>query len=292
MSDLIDPNTTQQVEDVLQNITQDPLSWDYLSNRFLEFLPRLLTAAVVLVVGYLILRWLCSFLKKLLARSKLDPALHGFIVSILQVALWIMLGVIVVTVLVPSAAGSLIALFSVFGLAVSLSVKDSLANLAGGILVLFTKPFSLGDYVSINGNEGSVEEIRLNYTVIRTVDSKLIHIPNGDVSKAQITNYTTSPTRRLDLDFSIGYEDDFQQAERIIQSCLEDNPLALAEPAPVVRMVAHGESAILIGCRVWVENSSYWALKYDLLEEVKRRFDAAGINIPYQQIDVRLHQEK
>ena len=109
------------------------------------------------------------------------------------------------------------------------------------------------------------------------------------MAKAEIVNFTSKPTRRLDLNFSIGYGDDFEQAKGIIRDCLWDNPLALPEPEPLVRMVQHGDSAIVIGCRVWVNTPDYWTLNYDLLEEVKRRFDAAGISIPFHQLDVRLY---
>ena len=117
-----------------------------------------------------------------------------------------------------------------------------------------------------------------------------MHIPNGDVAKAEIVNFTYEPTRRLDLVFSIGYGDDFEKAKRIIRGALGDNPLAHRDPEPVVRMSEHGDSAIKIACRVWVDTPDYWTLNFDLLEEVKRRFDAEGISIPYNQMDVHLHR--
>lgn len=284
-------SAASEIQEVVDTLASMPANtrWTYLWHKFLDFAPRLLTALIILIAGILIVRWVCSFSRRMLGRSKLDPTLHNFIVSTICAVLCIVLGIIVVTVLAPSAAGSLIALFGVFGLAISLAVKDSLANLAGGMSVLFTKPFALGDYVSINGNEGTVQEIRLNYTIIKTFDNKVVHIPNGDVAKAEIVNFTYEPTRRLDLIFSIGYGDDFEEAKRIIRGVLDDNPLALKDPEPVVRMVEHGGSAIKLGCRVWVNTPDYWTLNFDLLEEVKHRFDAAGISIPYNQMDVHLH---
>ena len=282
-----------EIQSAVDAIAQMPSNTrlHYLLGKFLDLLPKLLTAALILLVGIILVRWAAKFARNLLKHSRLDVTLHNFIVSILSALLYILLAIIVVTVLVPSAAGSLITMFGVFGLAVSLAVKDSLANLAGGMSVLFTKPFALGDYVNINGNEGTVQEIRLNYTVIKTVDNKLVHIPNGDVAKAEITNFTAQETRRLDLVFSIGYDDDFEQAKKIIREIVHDNPLAHSDPEPIVRMVEHGDSAIRIGCRVWVDTADYWTLNYDLLEEVKRRFDAAGIHIPYNQLEIAIRRE-
>ena len=286
-------STAAEIQSAVDAIAQMPSNTrlHYLLGKFLDLLPKLLTAALILLVGIILVRWAAKFARNLLKHSRLDVTLHNFIVSILSALLYILLAIIVVTVLVPSAAGSLITMFGVFGLAVSLAVKDSLANLVGGMSVLFTKPFALGDYVNINGNEGTVQEIRLNYTVIKTVDNKLVHIPNGDVAKAEITNFTAQETRRLDLVFSIGYDDDFEQAKKIIREIVHDNPLAHSDPEPIVRMVEHGDSAIRIGCRVWVDTADYWTLNYDLLEEVKRRFDAAGIHIPYNQLEIAIRRE-
>ena len=286
-------STAAEIQSAVDAIAQMPSNTrlHYLLGKFLDLLPKLLTAALILLVGIILVRWAAKFARNLLKHSRLDVTLHNFIVSILSALLYILLAIIVVTVLVPSAAGSLITMFGVFGLAVSLAVKDSLANLAGGMSVLFTKPCALGDYVNINGNEGTVQEIRLNYTVIKTVDNKLVHIPNGDVAKAEITNFTAQETRRLDLVFSIGYDDDFEQAKKIIREIVHDNPLAHSDPEPIVRMVEHGDSAIRIGCRVWVDTADYWTLNYDLLEEVKRRFDASGIHIPYNQLEIAIRRE-
>lgn len=282
----IDPTAVEAVEAAVNKIAAMPaaLRWEFL----VALLPKLLTAVLLLVVGIVLVKLVRKGARRLLARSKLDPTLHNFIVSILSVSLYILLGVVVLNVLIPTAVTSLVAVVGMFGLAVSLAVKDSLANLAGGFSVLFTKPFAMGDYVKIGGNEGTICEIRLNYTVMKTFDNKVVHIPNGDVAKAQIANFTCESTRRLDLVFSVGYHDDFERAQAIVRELLAENPMALSEPAPIVRMVEHGASALKLGCKVWCATDDYWSLNYDLLEEVKRRFDAAGIGIPYNQLDVRV----
>lgn len=282
-------DTSSAVVDVSE-IIEDISSMDARSRlSFLEDMlsgigPKLLTAALVLLVGIVLIRLLLSFTRKVLRKSKLDPALHSFLISILGVASYVVLGVSVMAVLVPSAVNSLITILGAFGLAISLAVKDSLANLAGGMSILFTKPFALGDYVNINGNEGSIQEIRLNYTVMKTIDNKVVHIPNGDVAKAQIINYTGEPTRRLDINFSIGYGDDFELAKKIIHKAVSENPMALPDPEPVIRMVQHAENAVLVTCRVWCKTPDYITLQFDLLEAVKRGFDENGISIPFNHL--------
>lgn len=278
------------INDAVETLASDPVTfWSQLKDYFLTSIaPKLVLIVIICLVGLFLIRLIMAFLKKLFERSKLDSSLHVFTLSMIRIALFILLGITVLAVASPSAATGLIATMGIFGLAISLAVKDSLSNLAGGLSVLFTRPFALGDYVTIGSAEGTVKEIRLNYTLLATVDNKIIHIPNGDVAKAQITNFTGVEKRRLDLKFSIGYQDDFERAEAIISEILKKNPKALQEPEPVVRMVEHGSSAIVLCCRVWVNTEDYWPLNFDLHEQVKKEFDNAGIAIPYNQLDVNL----
>lgn len=278
------------INDAVETLASDPITfWSQLKDYFLTSIaPKLVLIVIICLVGLFLIRLIMAFLKKLFERSKLDSSLHVFTLSMIRIALFILLGITVLAVASPSAATGLIATMGIFGLAISLAVKDSLSNLAGGLSVLFTRPFALGDYVTIGSAEGTVKEIRLNYTLLATVDNKIIHIPNGDVAKAQITNFTGVEKRRLDLKFSIGYQDDFERAEAIISEILKKNPKALQEPEPVVRMVEHGSSAIVLCCRVWVNTEDYWPLNFDLHEQVKKEFDNAGIAIPYNQLDVNL----
>lgn len=266
--------------------------WSIIKDNITSLFPKLLAALIILAIGFLCIRMIKRFLKNLLLKSKLDPALHNFTLSILNVALYILLFILALSVLSPAIFGSLIAVLSVLGLAVSLAVKDSLANIAGGIAILFTHPFSLGDHVQIDSSEGVISEIRLNYTILKTFDNKIIHIPNGDVAKAKIVNVTHEPIRRLDIDFMVGRQSDFDHAKQIITEILEHHPLALSDPAPIVRVMEQKEAALVIGCRVWCNTPDYMSLKFDLLEDVKRKFDAAGICFPNAQVDVYLPPPK
>lgn len=290
---VIDSGTAEQITETIAQMTSDPQKfWSGFLDWLIAATPKFLTAIVIFIVGAILVRIVLKGIGKLLTRSKLDPTLHPFLLSILRVSCYILLVITVLAVLVPNMIVSMLTLLGVFGLAISLAVKDSLSNLAGGISVLFTKPFALGDYVKISSTEGTVQEIRLNYTVLSTIDNKIIHIPNGDVAKAEITNYTQAETRRLDIDFSIGYDDDFETARDLILDILKRHPKTLDEPPALVRMMEHASSSIVIGCRVWVNTPDYWTVKYDLLEQVKKSFDTAGISIPYDQLDVIVHNQK
>ena len=254
-----------------------------------SILQPVLNAAVTAVIGIILIKVALKILARALAHSRLDATTHPFLLTVSRIGLYVLLVLVILPKVGVEITPILTALGAV-GLAVSLAVKDSLANLMGGALILISHPFATGDFVEIGSLSGTVSEVGPIYTFLNTPDNKRICIPNGQVSTSQVVNYSAEPLRRLDLTFSIGYEDDFQQAKAIIAQTVERHPSALADPAPVIRMAQHGASSIDLTCRVWVDNSDYWNLKFDLLEQVKQAFDQAGINIPYPQMDVHLKQ--
>ena len=248
-----------------------------------------LNAAVVGIVGWLLIKFLLGIIAKFLTRTKIDPLLHTVILSIAKIGLLVLLAISVLDLLgIPTT--SIITSLGAVGLAISLAVKDSIASLAGGVVILLLKPFGLGDYVEIDGTGGTVREITMFNTVLNTPDNKRISLPNDSVSKAKIINYSAEPNRRLDLVFTIGYNDDYSKAKSLIEGVIRDCPLALQDPAPVVRMSGHGASSVEITTRVWVKNAAYFELQFRMYEEVKKAFDANGISIPYNQLDVHLTQ--
>lgn len=262
---------------------------DQLLQELNAFWPKLLFAAVVLIIGLILVRVVLGLLRRGLLKSKIDPAFHGFFLSLAKIGLYVFLLIVVLTTL-GVAPTSLITVLGAVGLALSLAVKDSLSNLAGGFLVLFSHPFGIGDYISLEGVEGTVKSINILYTCLNTVDNKCVFIPNGQVSNATITNYSAEETRRLDLKFSIDYGDDLLQAKVILEQLAEENPLSLDDPAPMVRVCEQGDSAIVLLLRVWSKTEDYWDLYYDMQEQVKLAFDRAGITIPYQKMDIHLAQ--
>ena len=174
------------------------------------------------------------------------------------------------------------------GVRVGLAVNGTLSNLAGGFLLLVTHPFKVDDYIAANGYEGTVEDIFVCYTKIRTFDNKTVYLPNGALSTTQIVNFTEKGLRRLDVVFGISYTDDFDKAKQIIADVVKANDKILVDPAPNIRVTAQSSSSIDITAMVWCQGSDYWSNKFYLLEEVKRAFDNNGITIPFNQLDVHI----
>lgn len=252
--------------------------------------PQILTAVIVFVIGMLIAHIVNKIIEKALGRSRVSPTLSSFFRPIIRITLYVVVAIIALsTAGVPTA--TLLTAFGAVGLAVSLAVKDSLSNMAGGILLLASKPFVVGDAVEVNGATGVVQKISILYTQINTFDNREIFIPNGQISADQIINISAEKNRRLDLVFSIAYSDDPELAKKVIRELVNAHEFALKEPEPVIRVCELGENAVKIACNVWVEGSNLLALKFDLLEQVKAAFDQRGITFPFPQLDVHLDSE-
>ena len=188
-------------------------------------------------------------------------------------------------------ASSLLALVGVLGLAVSLSVKDSLSNLAGGLTILGTRPFKVGDYVEIGSNSGTIQEIGLVYTSLTTVDNRRILVPNSVVVDAEVTNYTAEPLRRVDLKVTASYDAPVERVKQTIQEVVNAHDLVLSDPPPFARLSEYGDSALEYVVRAWCANADYWTVYHDLLEQIKVAFDREGISIPYPHMEVKLRRE-
>lgn len=180
------------------------------------------------------------------------------------------------------------ALLASLGVGVGLAVNGTLSNLAGGILLLFTRPFRDGDYISANGFEGTVEDILICNTKIRTNDNRVVYLPNGKLSTGEIVNYSEKPIRRVDFTFSVSYADDFEKAKALILQVAAQNPRVLPDPPPKARVTRHEESGIALFAAVWCKTEHYWDVRFDMNEAVKKSFDENGITIPFPQMDVHL----
>lgn len=248
---------------------------------------KILISLVVFVVGLIAVKFILKILKKGLKKSKLDPICHKFILSLTKITLMILVIIITLSQLGVDMT-SLVAMLGVAGLAVGLAVQDSLSNLAGGFIVLFSKPFSVGDYVELDGVSGTVRHINIIQTKLLTPDNKAVFIPNGQVSSAKIINYSAEETRRLDIEFSISYEDSIDKAKKIISKIVSENLLALTIPEPTVQVSEHAASSVKILARIWTKTENYWDLDFAILESVKNEFDKNNITIPCQQLEVKL----
>ena len=254
---------------------------------------RVVIALVLLFVSFRIITAATRNIERKLWKKheNLDKTLTNTLFYFLRIGLKI----IVIASLIgylgidTSAIASLIASL---GVCVGLAVNGALANLAGGVLIIMTRPFRVDDFIEAQGFMGTVEEIRITQTKLRTPDNKVVYIPNGSLSSGAVVNYSMNDTRRVDLTFSIGRDSDLERAKAIINELAAGHELVLDEPAPFVRASAHSKSGTDIVCRVWVKSVDYWTVNFDLLEAVKAEFDKEGIKIPFDQLDVHVKEKE
>lgn len=263
--------------------------FDNLLDRIKSALPTLIFAVIVFIIGIVAVKIITKIISRFMKKSTVDNAAVAFLVSFIRVVLYTIVIVSALT-LVGVPMSSIIALIGAAGLAVSLALQNYLSNLAGGFIILFSKPFKSGDMIEIDSTTGQIKSINILYTKMLTSDNKTVLIPNGKVADAKIINYSEMPTRRLDMTFDISYSNDFEKAKEIIKGITDRNKLVHKDPEPLIRLGAHKESALEIVVKLWVANDKYYELFYDMSEAVKREFDKHGIEIPYNQLDVHIQK--
>ena len=251
------------------------------------FVYPVLKIIAILVIGFTLANISRTAIAKLLAKSNFDVSLISFLGRSAKIAIIVITLVTALGALGISTTG-LIAGISAIAAAIALALQGSLSNIAGGIFILMTRPFKTGDFVDINGSAGTVKDIQLIHTVILTGDNKEIIMPNGVVVNSTVINYSNEEKRRVDIKFSIGYDDDARRAEDIIYSVAMSHVFTIKEPEPFVRESAHSASSIEITARVWCKAENYWTLYFDLLEKVREEFTKNGITIPFNQLDVNI----
>jgi small conductance mechanosensitive channel len=264
---------------------------EYLLDLIKSFGPSLVLAIVTLFLGFWIIRIITRLIKKGLKRSNIDESLIPFLASGLSVLLKVLL-VISVAGMVGIQMTSFIAILGAVGLAVGMALSGTLQNFAGGVMILIFKPFKVGDFIDAQGHAGIVSEIQIFNTILKTPDNKKIIIPNGGLSTGSMTNFTAEETRRVDMTFGIGYQDDIDKAKGILQAIIDSNSLIINDPEPFIGVIELGDSSVNIVVRVWAKTSDYWSIFFTLQETVKKTFDKEGISIPFPQRDVHLYQTK
>ena len=240
-----------------------------------------------LVLGLVIIKIVRVIAQSATYKSKLDNAASTFVVSIITVVLYIALIIVLVSSLGFSTAG-IIAAFSAVALAVALALKDSLASLANGVIIIFTKPFKKGDYVEINGMDGLVQDIRLFNTKILTYSNEEIIVPNSEVLGSKLINYSTMPLRRVVLAVPVPYASDIGEVRKIMLDCASAHPCVVSSPAPSVVLDAFDSSALKLSVRVWTLNENYWTVNNELKENLFNALREHGIEIPFDRLDVQL----
>lgn len=255
----------------------------------MHYASQLLLAVVTLLIGWWLINRLTSKISGLLAARKADPALHSFIGSLANIVLKVLLLVSVAS-MIGVETTSFIAAIGAAGLAIGLALQGSLANFAGGVLILLFRPFRIGDWIEAQGVMGTVDSIQIFHTVLRTGDNKTVIVPNGNLSNGIITNYNRQPTRKVVFDVGVDYEADLQKTREVLLG-LADDPRVLKDPAPVAVVTTLGDSAITVSLRIWVETPNYWDVMFMLNEQARDRLSAQGIGIPFPQRVVRVVQE-
>ena len=249
---------------------------------------KLIAALAIFIIGKLLAGLIKSVIGKAMAKAKSDPILISFTSNIVYAAL---LAFVIIAALgqLGIETTSFIAILGAAGLAVGLALQGSLSNFAAGVLMIIFRPFKQGDFIEGAGVAGVVEEIHIFNTVLRTGDNKTIIIPNAGLMNDNIVNYSSKPTRRLDLVIGIGYDDDIKKAKNVLSELMQQDPRILKDPAPTLGLLELADSSVNFAVRPWVNSADYWAVHFDLLESIKLRFDQEGISIPYPQQDIHLH---
>ncbi len=246
-----------------------------------------MTVLALVVVCVIVIKVVLKVAGKAMDRAGLDRGVRTFLLSGLKVILWLVAVCVVLGYLgVPMT--SLVAVLSVLGLAISLAVQGLLSNLAGGIMLLTARPFSAGDFVEAGGVSGTVNEVGLVYTKINTVDNKVVYVPNGDISGKTIVNYTAEEKRQVELRFNTAYDAPPDRVKECIARVIGEHPLTLPTPEPLIRVCGYGSSSIEYLVRCWCATDDYWTVYFDLMEGVKAAFDAAGVEMTYDHVNVHM----
>ena len=261
--------------------------WASLADKVTDLGMKLLAAGVVLLVGWILVRFAIRMIDRSKWFEKIDKSARSFIASLIHVLLYAVLFLTVAGILgIPLT--SFVTLLASAGVAIGLAMQGALSNFVGGIMILLVHPFKVGDYIDTASESGTVEAISVFYTVLSTPDNKKITIPNGALTNAAIVNYSTAENRRVDLTLSVDYASDMEKVKGILLTLAENHEKVLQDPAPVARLSQQGDSALVFALRVWCKSADYWDVFFDLNEGAKKRFDEEGISIPFPQVDVHM----
>lgn len=265
-------------------------NFDGIANRIIAKMPQFIAAVVIIVAGIVVSKLIGKLVVKAMSAKGVDPSVHSFIKTIVMF--------IVNLIFVLSALSTLnidvnsfVTALGAAGVTAGIGLQASISQFASGIQILFNHPFKSGDFVDIGSVSGKVQEIKMMYTVLITPDNKRVIIPNSTITSSNIINYNAENKRRLDLVYSISYNDDIARAKEVILDVVKKNDLILPDPAPVIAVKEHAASSINLACLVWCSGDNYWDAFYSMQEMVKLAFDKNGISIPYGQVDVHIVKE-
>ena len=252
---------------------------------------KIIAAIIILVVGRWVASGVANIIRKVMVKRKVEATLVSFVRNLSYVAL---LAFVIIAALnqLGIQTASFIAIIGAAGLAIGLALQGSLANFAAGVLMLIFKPFKIGDYIEGAGTAGTVEEIEIFTTKLKSPDNKTIIVPNAKITGENIINYTVKGTRRVDFVFGIGYGDDIDKARGILKGIIDGDERVLKDPEPLIAVSELGDSSVNFAVRAWTSVSDYWPFYFDTTEKVKKQFDTQGISIPFPQRDVHIYEHK
>ena len=251
---------------------------------------RIVIAIALFILTFKIVNYLARKIEKSGDEGRIDKTLARAFAYVFKLGVKAIIIICLIGFIGIDTSG-FTALIVSLGAGIGLALNGALSNLAGGIIIILTRPIRVDDFIEAQGYSGTVEDIHVTNTKLRTPDNKVVYIPNGPLSSGTIVNYSVKDTRRLDFTFLISYKDDFESVKRMVTDVCASHSLVLLEPEPMVRVSSHGESGIEITARVWVKRENYWTVNYDILETVKAAFDKRGIEIPYPQLDIHLKKD-
>ena len=264
-------------------------SFENFPEKFAAALPKIIVFVLVIVIGFWLAKLAGNLMVKILENKNVDKSMHRFVKRSTVIFLRIIVAVIALEQ-IGFNVNSFITAIGAAGITAGLGLQNSIAQLAGGVQILFNKPFKSGDYVEIGNVQGKVREIRFMYTTLVTNDNKLVVVPNQNITTSTLINYTARDKLRLDLTYTISYDDDIEKAKRVLKQVAEAEPLLLKDPKSTLGVSNHGASGIDIVCFVWCKSENFWPAYFSMQEKVKLAFDKNGIHIPYDQLDVHINK--
>jgi len=271
-----------------------PETYSMIGQWAIGFCKDLLVAVVVFIIGNWLIKWTKKLFRRMLQRSKIEPSLTTFLTSIVNVVLWLTLIIIVISIL-GIETSSFIALFASAGMAIGMALSGTLQNFAGGVMIMLFKPFKVGDFIEAQGYAGTVKEIQIFNTIIRTNDAQTIIIPNGGLSTGSMKNYSTEPYRRVDVEFQFAYGTDLEQVKEAISEIQQRTDMILKEPvadspvtAPWIGLSKLGESGVVVNTRSWCKSADYWPVYFYMNETVYQELKERGFMFPYNKLDVNI----
>ena len=252
---------------------------------------KLVIGLFALLVSFYIINIISKKIRKRMLKKERDKTITSVVYQIIRKGSKILLFILFLGYVGVDTAG-IGSIIASAGLAIGLALQGSLSNFAGGVIIIVMRPFKLGDYISAQGESGTVEDIRMFYTYLNTPDNKVVMIPNGILANGTMINYSTKELRRVDFEFGISYDEDFERAKQVIWDVIDNTENVLMDPKPLVRVNGQKDSCVNIAVKVWVKNSDYWNVYYDITETIKKEFDNANIEIPYNTLDINIKREK